>query len=110
MDRPVLRFPDDELELLTVFGALGVNTAEMGMRDGGGGGGGGSGLGSSAVAGLTPPATAAICGLSCICGGGAGPDSLCVAASASAFFSALVGRPRFRLAGGSLVDGCAALP
>ena len=50
MDRPLLRLPEDELELLTVFGALGVNTAEMGIRDGGGGGG----FGSSAVVGLAP--------------------------------------------------------
>lgn len=32
VDLPLRRLPEDELELLAVFGAVGVRTADIGMR------------------------------------------------------------------------------
>lgn len=113
IDLPLLRLPDDELELLSVFGAVGVKTAEIGMRVVGGNGGLASST-SSAVSAAPGPALSPElpakrkpgCGLICSGVGGAGPGSLEPSAAALACVCALVGRPLFRLTGGSGTAGC----
>ena len=100
--------PDDELEWLALFGspADGVSMAAIGMRVAGGSLA--STVGANVtVTGIGPGVDVDVDGREAIVGGSgpASPPLSAAAASAFACASAFVGRPRFRLGGGSVGEG-----